>query len=381
MNYGFIILAYTGLIALSFFDNGRGAAYPDILKHFSISTDMGSYLFSAVSLSGLVVNLTGRFWLPVTGLVGGTRFAMLFIGVGSYGVSYAAQLGSYPLTITMATIAGLGLGALAITMNIMVTEGAPARLKRRYLSGLHGVYGVSSFLAPQAINILIHYGENWITYFKYVSILTIFVLIYSLKVEDTHKEHVKSSSKKYPVSLSKRVVIGLFLGLYVASEIMVSSRLSLYLTRAHGFTTEMANSYLSYFFISLMSGRLIFALVDFKHDNRFLLILSFISTLICFSIGFYIHPLALPICGLTMSFAFPVSMDWISDTFKEYNHLMVASVMTTIGITLSSMHWGFGQLTDMFGVRNALYFFYVLNIGSFILFLISDRFKIDLPKR
>jgi fucose permease len=377
MNLGFIILAYTALVALSFFDNGRGAAYPEILSHFKISTDMGSYLFSLVSLSGLLVNLTGRFWMPITGLVGGTRFSMVLIGLGSFGVSYGASQNSYYITLAFATLAGLGLGALAITMNIMVSEGAPIHQRRRYLSGLHGVYGVSSFLAPQAINLLIFYGENWITYFKYISIVTILVLIYSFWVTDTHKEHVQSSTKKFPISIDKRVIIGLFMGLYVASEIVVSSRLSLYLTRVENFDSIKANSYLSYFFISLMTGRLLFAFIDFKHDNKFLLILSFMATLVCFTVGVFVHPIALPLCGFTMSYTFPVSMDWLNEKFKQYNHLMVASVMTTIGIALSTMHWGFGQITDIYGVKTAFYCFYILNIGSLILFLISDKISLE----
>jgi len=377
VNLGYIILAYAGLVALSFFDNGRGAAYPEILNHFKISTDMGSYLFSLVSLSGLIVNLTSRWWLPLTGLVGGTRWSMMFIGIGSFGVSYASSLGNYYLTLAFALFAGLGLGALAITMNLMVAEGAPLHQRRRFLSGLHGVYGVSSFLAPQVINLLIFMGENWITYFKYISIIAALVLIYSFKVHDTHKEHFQETSKKYPIGLSKRLIVGLFMGLYVASEIVVSSRLSLYLTRVLDFDSIQANSYLSYFFVALMTGRLLFAFIDFKHDNRSLLLLGYFATLVCFSIGIWVHPIALPLCGLTMSYIFPVSMDWLNDKFKKHTHLMLSSVMTIIGVSLSSMHWGFGQLTDMFGVKMAFYAFYILKFSSLILFLIADKINLS----
>lgn len=378
MNYGFIILAYTALIALSLIDNGRGAAYPEILEHFKISTDIGSYLFSLVSLSGLIVNITARKWLPLIGLVWATRLTLVFMGIGSYGMAVGAEMLSYPVTLSFAILAGLGLGGLAITMNVMVSEGAPLIHRRRFLSGLHGVYGVSSFFAPQILNIIINFGNSWPSYFKYISFVSLAVLIYSFFVEDTHKEHAKKTSSHYPIKKSKRIIIGLYLGLYVASEILVSSRLPLYLTRAYGMELVDANTYLSYFFISLMTGRLLFAFLNFKHDNYKLIITAFVLTLMTFSVGIFIHPLGLSITGLTMSYIFPVSMDWLNEKFHKYNHIMVASVMTTIGITLSTMHWGFGIITDMVGVKTAFMCFYIFKLTSFILFIVSDKFESDL---
>lgn len=380
MNLGFIVLAYIGLMALSFFDNGRGAAYPDILEHFKISTDMGSYLFSLVSLSGLFVNISSRWWLPITGLVGGTRFAMFCIGIGSFGVSYGAKLGNFPIALSFATVAGLGLGAFTIIMNILVAEGAPLKSRRRFLSGLHGVYGVSSFLAPQIINIFIFYGTNWIEFFQYISIVTGLVILYSFRVHDTHKESFKEAEKAYPIKLSSRLVIGLFMGLYVASEIVVSSRLSLYLSRALNFETVLANSYLSYFFIALMTGRLLFAFVNFKHDNRTLLLVGYSSSIICFLIGLFVYPLGLCAVGFTMSYIFPVSMDWLNEKFGSKTHIMLSSVMTTIGASLSFMHWGFGQLVEMIGVEKAFYGYLVLKVISLILFLFAEKIKVNLSE-
>ena len=377
MNIGFIILAYASLVTLSLIDNGRGAAYPEILSGLSISTDKGSYLFTIASLAGLMANLTGRYWLAFLGLVNGTRMALLLMGVGSLVLGFAGEFSSYPLLLFAACLTGLGLGSLGITMNVMVSEGAPVDKRRQYLSGLHGVYGISSFLAPHILTLIIFNGGSWIVYFKYISLVSILVILYSLKVVDTHREEVSSESSALPMNFSKRTLIGLYFGFYVASEIIISSRLPLYLIRVQSFSQSNANAYLSYFFLGLMCGRLFFAFVKVKTANYKLIVASFSMTFICYSLGIWLHPIFLCLCGLTMSFCFPISMDWLKERFHSGNHVMVASVMATIGITLTIMHWLFGQITNSFGIEVAFQLFYIFNVLGLVIFVLFDKIDIS----
>jgi len=39
--------------------------------------------------------------------------------------------------------------------------------------------------------------------------------------------------------------------------------------------------------------------------------------LCAFLLGFYVHPVFLSFCGLTMSYFFPVSVEWINENFKD----------------------------------------------------------------
>jgi FHS family glucose/mannose:H+ symporter-like MFS transporter len=373
MNIGYILLSYLSLVLLSLIDNGRGAAYPSILTYFNISTDQGALIFSLASVSGLIANVTGRFWVSAFGLVNGTRLAIIFMSLGSYLISYSAKIVSFDTLLVAAFVLGLGLGALGITMNVMVSEGARPGQRRQYLSGLHGVYGVSSFLAPHILALILAMGGKWQYYFLYISYIGIPLLIGTLFVKDLHQETFKNLGRRFDFALKNRLIIGMTFGFYVASEILVSSRLSLYLQRVEGYNAAMAGTNLSLFFIFLMTGRLIVAFKSMSFDSEKMLYFSLVATFISFSFGLFIHPLFLSLCGLTMSYFFPVSMDWLSENFKERNHLMVSSVMVSIGVMLSSIHIVFGQISNLYGVKTAFYLFYVLNLSSLIALYYSSK--------
>lgn len=297
---------------------------------------------------------------------------MIIISIGSYLFYQAGTNGSYSFLLFAATLLGLGLGGLGITMNVMVGEGSLPENRRQFLSGLHGVYGVSSFIAPQLLNVTLKLGGSWLDFFRFVSFIGVPILIYSFFVKDKHRSFLKESGTKFPVSVSNRLIIGSFFGLYVASEIIISSRLTLYLTRVKNLSLEQSNLYLSLFFIFLMTGRLFVAFKKLKVENDRLLILSSIATFITFSFGIFLHPFFLSLCGLTMSYFFPVSMDWLGQKFHKANHIMVSSVMASIGILLSVMHYVFGMISDNFGVDTAFYLFYFLNIGALFFFIKSE---------
>ncbi|EQC45440.1 sugar MFS transporter [Bacteriovorax sp. Seq25_V] len=372
-NKGFIILGYLALVALSFIDNGRGATYPQILETFHASGSQGSLIFSLASFTGLVTNFSTALWLPHLGLVWGTRLFVLTLSIAALGVSLSPN---FWITLFFAAIAGVGFGGIGITMNIMVSEGAPAHLRRRFLSGLHGTYGVASFLAPLVFNLIMKLEGNWRTYFLLAVIPPLLVFLYSFTVHDTHKESIKDTYKTMRVSKKLKFLIGIYMGLYVASEILVSTRLTLYLTEVKGLSITVANTYLSGFFLCLLIGRLSFAALNIRISSSRLLYTSLILTLIAFLFGYYIHPVFLSVTGITMSYFFPVSVEWINENFKEVSNLLISSSMTIIGITLMIMHQVFGTMTELISVEYAFLFFIFYNLGSISIFhyLRSSKF-------
>jgi len=373
VNKGFIILGYLALIALSFLDNGRGATYPQILESFNVTGNQGAMIFSLASFTGLLVNFTTSYWLPRTGLVWGTRIFILFLALASLGLYLSAQIGHFWVVLVFASLAGVGFGGIGITMNIMVSEGSPIHLRRRFLSGLHGTYGVASFLAPLIFNLILSLGGNWSIYFLLSSLPAIFIFLYSFKVVDTHKESIKNSYTKIKTSPFLKIAIGLYMGLYVASEILLSTRLTLYLTQVKSLGIETANNYLSGFFLCLLVGRLSFAAINIRISSSKLLNFSLVITLCAFLLGFYVHPVFLSFCGLTMSYFFPVSVEWINENFKDISHLLISSSMTSIGLILMLMHQLFGLLTEGVGLNYAFLSFLFFNLGSFLVFHLLRR--------
>lgn len=366
-NLGYVTLGYLALVALSFIDNGRGSVYPELLNYFQIRPDRGSLIFSLMSITSFLAYMTTAIWLPRLGAVASTRFAMILMGVGTFGIGLGGDYHNFNTSLIFGSLAGFGFGITGITMNIMVDTGAPLEHKRRYLSGLHGVYGLSSLLAPQLLSLFFYLNQTWITYFKFLVIPCLIVLGYSFFTHDSHHNEIKENHTKMPGSFLMNLMIGLFAGGYVSSEIMVSSRLKFYLVQAHGLKDIVANNYLSYFFLFLMIGRLGFAFLNIKLESRKLILISLLSSFICFSLG-RVHLIFYPMTGLFMSFCFPVIVDWISNNFPKKNHIVLAQTMSYIGVGIALMHFVFGVVADSFGAMNAFNLFYVLNIGSIAAF-------------
>lgn len=370
-NVGYVLISYLSLMSLSFLDNGRGASYPEILNYFKIDGALGSLIFSLASISGLFVYFSSKFWLTRLGLVLGTRIFIFLQLLGSLGFSLAAQINSFNILLFSAAIAGIGFSGAAITMNIMVSEGTHAKNRRRFLSGLHAVYGMSSFIAPLLFNLFISHHFPWSKYFEMVALIYLVVLIYSFFIKDQHIEAIKDSYKQTNIKFKEKILIGICIGMYVASEILVSSRLTLYLTSV-GFSLEYANQMMSLFFLFLLIGRSSFALFHFDFKNQTLLTFSLIITLLFFILGTNFHPFFLALCGLGMSYFFPVSVELLNESYKESSQVLISSTFAVSGIIQVLMHNGFGVLSTYVGVSMAMNLFYAFNLISLGL-LVSRR--------
>ena len=372
MKFGYIILAYISLISLSLIDNGRSASYSFILKDFAIETSLGSLIFTLASATGVVANLTAKWWLRWLGLINSTRVSLIIISISSYFFYYSAKINYFHGFLTSSAIVGFGLGILAITMNVMVSEGALDHNRRNYLSGLHGVYGLSSLLAPLILNFMISRYFAWYEFFLVVGIVTLGSLIYSFFVIDEHREEL-DSQKSENISLVRKILVGFFLGCYVTGEILISSRLSYYLSTNNGLSVNDANQYLSLFFFLLMLGRVCFAFIKTDKKSEVLMTASLILSMISFIAGFFFHPCFLSFTGLTMSVFFPLTISWIKDSFKNESHSIIAFAMSSIGFLLSLCHWGVGVIAQAFSIKVA-FSIYVIFIGmSLIAFTITQK--------
>lgn len=371
-NLGFIILAYASLVSLSFLDNGRGVTYPLILKSFKIDGNYGALIFSLASLSGLIINFTSKYWLPFLGLVRSTRASLFLLFTSALGFYYSHLYLSLEILFITAFVSGIGFGGIGVTMNIMVSEGAPSLLRRRFLSGLHGMYGLASFCAPLLFNFLVGRDFIWSEYFLTISSLFIVVIIISFFVNDTHKDSVKNSYTSGKDSRLTTLIVGLMVGLYVSSEILISSRLTLYLTD-NGMELVSANKILSLFFVALLIGRFTFAALSLKIKSANLLMLSLLATFIFFTIGITFSPYALALCGLTMSYFFPVSIELINEKFQKTSHQMISIALAIVGINVMIMHNLFGYLSSIYGTKSAFLFFYFLNCSSMIFLFILEK--------
>lgn len=373
MKWNLILLAYLALFALSFLDNGRSPTYHSILNDLKIGPAKGSYIFTVASLISLVVNATASRWLPVVGPVKATKFALVLLilsGISMYATGYFT---SYTLLIVSSCLMGLGLALCTICMNILVTKGATLNLRKRLFSGLHAIYGMSSFAAPFLLALILKLGGDWKVYFLVAATIPLIVLIGTSKTKAVSKSTDDENSFEKGVSFKNRVLFGLLFGCYVGSELILSSRIPYYLQTFLDFSNEKSGTFLSLFFLSLTAGRLLFSFKSFKFKSHNLMIFSYVSTLIIFFLGRFVNPLFLSLAGLSMSYAFPVSLDFLVHVFGKKSDYMITSVMTWIGVILAVVHFAFGLINEHFGAENAIFLSPVLTIVSLVTLVIFVR--------
>tara|TARA_R110002049_G_scaffold118656_2_gene272690 strand:- start:1936 stop:3114 length:1179 start_codon:yes stop_codon:yes gene_type:complete len=358
VKWSFIILAYILLLFQSVLDNSRGPIYPELLADFQIDAARGSWIFALASLSGLIANLTTRWWLPKIEAIHGTHIALVLLTISSYLFGISLNHGTYLLDIS-SVLMGFGMGIGNVTMNILIVRGTKEQFRRQFFSGLHSVYGVGSLSAPLILNIFLANQGTWSLFFQYLSIIPFLILVCSI-TNISRYQHVSLDKKvvkeklSAPAKLNERLLYGFVFGFYVASEIVVSTRLVLYLTTEHGISVEHSRTALSLFFLLLLCGRFLFTILPIKGSSQRWLIASCCISLILYIASFVTTPFILPILGLSMSIYYPVAMDWLSKKFPTGFDWMTASVQTSVSLILVLMHIGFGHLSDLLGIEYAM---------------------------
>ncbi len=374
INWPLVILAYFSLFCLGIADNARSSIYPDILKVLNLSYDQGSIIFSLSSLMGLLSTMTAKFWLPKFGIINPQRFfsLLLFIAAIVFGLSIS-YIPSYPLALAGASLIGITMGGLSITMNLSIDEAVPAQDRRKFLSGLHSLYGLSSGFAPVILLFLTSWGKGFKELYFVIAVFPIILFFLSLKtkkLKEAQKEDTIASPEIEINKLSSTLLIGSILSFYVCSEVLLSSRFII-ITNAIGLNnSNAAQSYLSSFFMLLTFGRIIFAFIKTKKTNFIILIASIIFSLVLFIMAVITNsPIYLSFIGLSMSIYFPCAMDYIAENFKGQlkNHLPM--IMNIVTVKLIVMHYLAGRIEESFGAQSTLFLSITFLMMAFLMLI------------
>jgi MFS family permease len=365
MNYQFIILAYSSLFILGFVDNARGPFYPEFLSTFGLLENQGSFIFSFSSLSSFVASFFAKQWLQRFGLFLSGRF---FLAVQSASIVVFGLSGYYQsfwLMLIASVLFGAAIGGLGVCNNLLVAKGSDPPRLRQFFSGLHSMYGLASIVAPMLAGWVLSQHWPWHHFFLVLSLFGLLPLFYSFKIKTVD---VKSQDKKIqsaPWSLS--LLIATFSGFYVASEIVISSRLVIYLQTNQLFDKVRSANYLMYFFIFLLTGRVLVSIRAWKIQNITLLNISVVTSLLFTLLGLYFHPLFLALTGLSMSYFFPCATSYISGKFPDLFEDIMTKVMIGINLNLFFMHWLFGQVSTKFGIDQAMHLSVIYLVLVFLL--------------
>ena len=352
-----ILISYASLFVFGISDNIRGPLFPEILKEFNISDSMGSLMFALSSLSGFVASHFTRGLLRRFDRKSILQWACMGLTLTLLGLASAPN---FIVFLFFSILFGLNSGIIGLVPNVLVPLGSTPEKKQQLLSGLHAMYGIASLIAPMLVAFISSLAGNWRYTFALTALAPLALFFYSLhKSHHPHHSRPKLSKEEHKenkrINFKPQVFLAFMVSFAVAAEVMISSRLALYMRRVWNYDLEMSSLYVTYFFICLLLSRLLFTGIKFKKSIRFQLSGCLILTALMIVGGLLIHPLFLVGAGFSIAPFYPLSIAFISSEFPHDLDTAVSYMMATDSMMLAIMHLLVGKLSDSFGIHQAVF--------------------------
>ena len=370
MKWSLILFSYFSLFLFGLIDNSRGPLYPEILSFFNLTNSQGSLLFSLSSGFGFVVTIFSGTIFRIFGVNNSVKVSvcLLIISTFIYGF-FASDASRFHLFLLGSVFLGISVGLLSVGNNLIISRNVEDDKKQMVFSGLHAMYGLASFSAPLVLSFYLSSGQSWNTFFFVLSVCASVVFLIFLPVKNDIYEP-KTNSTIY-VDKKSSLRLGLLISLYVSSEILVSTRMVIYINEVWSVDPSKSALFLSIFFLFLLIGRLSFAFIKIKFDELTLLKISSGLSVVSIILGMWVHPFFLSLCGLSMSYFFPCVLGWVSKTYQEKADELIPMMMKFVNGMIVIIHGVFGVVSDAFGIKVAFSLGFIFQL--IVLYLLQKQ--------
>lgn len=363
-----VLCGFASLFLGAFLDNSRGVILPLVQKKLDLSYSQLSFFlilgcFSAfpavLSLVALKQKFSQNFLLK-----GMLFFTLLVLSLGFLPLSPV-------LFFTFGTLLGICLSWFGSLCNFWVMQGTPVALRARFFCGLHVMYGVGSFFAPQVFGWVerkqLPYAFGY--FFAIPVILFLLGLLFFFIKEEVWEKHTKTERSKID---SLDLLIVLTFAVYVAAEVMTSMWMQTALMQSKGFSYSEASVQLSCFFGFVVLSRLLcFFWVKTEWIPTIIL-----STLLfgaaCIFLGQVRFSKAFAFAGMIGPF-FPLFLSYIGHHFPERASKLTLIIMAFLQFTLGFCHLLLGKIADKIGIGLSFYIPMFLFLFAFSLFWLVVR--------
>lgn len=352
-----LVFAYASLFTLGLADNIRGTLFPELLAQFQLTNTQGSWSFAATSSSAFIASLLSAQYLLRFTISSLLALAVMMLGLGLALMGFSSN---YLALLFGSLVLGLGFGWMGVAQNLLVTENVEAKHRSQALSGLHGMYGLASFFAPLLAASAAQYFNQWqSSFFIVAGLCLLFVLVqYFIKPQPRFENHrttnQHSEAPKKKISKLALSMVCAFFSFYVVAEILVATRLALYMRTYFAMDLKQSAQYVTLFFMFLLLGRLTFAFIRLPFSLKAQLNGSLILSLLFIALGLKWHPFFLVLSGLSMAPYYPLCVSHISEISQDLSRVFLSFAMSFQSLAVVSMHLGVGYMTDQFGLAFAL---------------------------
>lgn len=367
MNY-LIVVSFVSLFILGFCDNLRGPLFPEIIKHFQVSDTLGSAYFALTSFVAFFASYFIRKHKQTHSLLQFLNLGILCLGIAFLTEAFSP---SYEILMIGVVFFGISFGFLQVSQNNLVVYGTTEKNRSRMLSGLHSMYGISSLIAPLFVAGFSDWGWQKILLASSVVPIIFFAIVFFLNLRFKNGSSDLASSKPefHPHLSWKEKQISFVISFYVIAEIMLGTRIALYMRRYFDYSLQDSSFYVTLLFVFMLIGRLIVSFYPPKISLKVQLLGSLVSSIFCLLMGMYFHPLFLVICGLTMAPFYPLAISYISEIQPVKSTELVSTTVAIQSLFIVSMHVGVGKIADLTDLKTAFWVGPICMILALVLLL------------
>ena len=353
MRSSYILFSFLSLFIFGMIDNARGPIYPKVIEAFGVSNSLSSWIFTLTSIVSFLITLCSPIWLKKLGAVKASKFAILLHGLALILMGLTGIQGeSFSLFLIASAILGIAMGIQSVTLNLIVARVSNPLNGRKLFSGLHAMYGAASFCAPLALGLVFRYELSWQYSLVFLALIPLAHLMFFKDLGPlgiAQKDEVST-----PVSSGTILKLGIIFSFFIATEILISSRLVIYLYKVEGMKLDLASMLLTVFFILLLGGRLLFSFYSPSLKTIYLLRIAVVATLSFFILGLTVSPYFFPFTGFSISYFFPYGMDYVKNKYTQAESI-IPKVMMFVGAMIAGMHAIFGVLSELYGLYGAMW--------------------------
>lgn len=366
-----VITSYLSMIPASLSETIRSPLYSTFMAEFSLTHSDAAVIFWVAALCMIVGSLAVRRLADWSS----QKLHLLGMSIIFLSNISAALVSTFPALVASFGFASFGYGIVNVTHNVLIEQGSPVRRRRTYLFGLHAVYGMAAGVAP-----LIFAAFAWLkignlrSALFVVSAMCIPSLILCLRCPQVPMKPISTDEGDSKIhGKYSTLIFGALFGTYVASEILIATRLPVVSEKVFGYTAAEAGLFLTGFYVLFVSGRLFMAFANPSWDLKKFLPLAMIATAILMVCGAYISPYLLMFCGLTISPLFPGLVEYGMHVYRESFAPRFSVVATGVGIALAIMNFAAGWVSDHLGLRSTMTMAAVFMLASLISMTIFKR--------
>lgn len=346
-----VLCSYLTLFCFGLLDSVRAPYFPDMISDLGISDSLAGYFYAITSF---VAFLSGSLLTVYSGKYSNLKMMRLGLFLAGIGFSIFSVVNeSFQLFVTCAVF-GVGFGITNVTQNLVIIEASTGPYRRQLLSGLHSTYALAALLAPAIASVLYKMNISWRQAYLWFGVFTLFPILVTFLRNSKTTLHRTVTKTKLNLNFGFEFwLICLSTALYCMVEIMISTRLPLYLRRELGFSPDQAALWLAYFFVWMLVGRFYFLIIPVRSRPLRLIQWSLILTLGLICLGLWVDPRFLIFTGLSMSGVFATALEVCAELEQKNKTALIGHLVSIVSLFVVGMHLGIGYLTEAIGLTKA----------------------------